>query len=535
MKTLSLAIGTALLVGGCDAPSATTDTVPGPKGDYSEAHRPRYHFTPPAKWMNDPNGMVYYDGEYHLFYQHYPDSSVWGPMHWGHAISTDLVRWKHLPIALAPDSLGMIFSGSAVVDWKNTSGFGVAGKPPLVAMYTYHDMAREKAGTVPWQTQAIAYSNDRGRTWTKYAGNPVVPNPGLRDMRDPKIVWHEASQRWIMVLAAGDRVRIFSSPNLRAWQQISEFGRDVGAHGGVWECPDLFPLVVEGTGETKWVLLVSINPGAPNGGSATQYFVGEFDGTTFSLDPSFSPSVGATGKESARGVWIDHGRDNYAGVTWSDVPDSPGQRLSIGWMSNWDYALKVPTAVWRSAMTVPRALTLHRTAGGPRLFSTPVKALRALRTETITMPAQRVDGSLAITLPPGVTAGSADVELEFVVTPGSVTDVALELTNAAGERYRVGFDAGTKQYYSDRTTSPHAFSTTFAPAMHRAPRVVADSVVRMHLYLDRASVELFADGGATALTDIVFPSQDFTTMRLVSQGAPVRLRHATISGMRSIW
>lgn len=541
MKLHRATVAAALMLGACSTPSPRVETAPatratvGPTAAYDEPHRPRFHFTPPAKWMNDPNGMVFYDGEYHLFYQHYPDGNVWGPMHWGHAVSTDLVRWEQLPIALYPDSLGLIFSGSVVVDWKNTSGFGVDGKPPLVAMYTYHDMAREKSGAATWQTQAIAYSNDRGRTWTKHTGNPVIPNPGIKDFRDPKVIWHEASQRWVMVLAAGDRLKLYASYNLRDWQPVSEFGQDLGAHGGVWECPDLFPLKVEGTGETKWVLLVSINPGGPNGGSATQYFVGNFDGSTFTLDPAFASSVGAAGKEASRGVWIDHGRDNYAGVTFSDVPAEDGRRLFIGWMSNWDYATVVPTEAWRSAMTLPRALTLHRTPAGPRLFSTPVKELRTLRTQTVSLRSQRLDGSTTLRLPAGATAAAAEVDLEFVVAPGTTPDVALELSNSVGDVYRVGYDGAARQYYSDRTATPRAFSAAFATAVHRAPRIVSDSIVRMHVYLDRASVELFGDGGATALTDIVFPSQEFTTLRLVTRGGSVKLQYANISGLASIW
>ena len=500
----------------------------------AEPHRPLYHFTPPSKWMNDPNGMVFYDGEYHLFYQYYPDSTVWGPMHWGHAVSTDLAHWTHLPIALYPDSLGLIFSGSAVVDWQNTSGFGKDDKPPLVAMFTYHNLAREKAGDTTVQKQGIAYSNDRGRTWTKYAGNPVIPNPGLKDFRDTKVLWHAASQRWIMVLAAGDRVRLYASYNLREWQPASEFGANVGAHGGVWECPDLFPIKVEGTNETRWALLVSINPGAPNGGSATQYFVGDFNGTSFTLDPAFASSAGAAGKEPSRGVWVDYGRDNYAGVTWSDIPTEDGRRIFLGWMSNWDYATVVPTLAWRSAMTVPRTLSLHKTTVGPRLFSTPVNELRLLRGETVSIPSRRITGAMPLQLPTGATAASAEVDLEFLVPPGTNTDVALELANAAGETYRVGFDASTSQYYSDRTGTPHSFSPKFATAVHHAPRIVADSILRMHVYLDRASAELFADGGATAMTDIYFPTQDFATMRLFVKGAPVQLRYATISGMRAM-
>ena len=500
----------------------------------AEPHRPLYHFTPPAKWMNDPNGMVFYEGEYHLFYQYFPDSTVWGPMHWGHAVSTDLANWTHLPIALYPDSIGLIFSGSAVVDWKNTSGFGKDGKPPLVAMFTQHNLAREKAGDTLVQKQSIAYSNDRGRTWTKFEGNPVIPNPGLKDFRDTKVIWHEASQRWIMVLAAGDRVRLYASYNLREWQQVSDFGAKVGAHGGVWECPDLFPIRIEGTTDTRWVLLVSINPGGPNGGSATQYFVGNFDGSTFTIDPTFPTSVGTAEKDPSRGVWVDHGRDNYAGVTWSDIPAEDGRRIFLGWMSNWDYATVVPTASWRSAMTVPRTLTLHRTSAGLRLFSTPVGELRLLRGETLTIPSQRIGGALPLRMPNGATPASADVDLEFLVPAGATTDLALELSNAAGESYRIGFDAAAKQFYSDRTNTPHAFSPTFATAVHHAPRIVSDSIVRMHLYIDRASVELFADGGATALTDIVFPSQDWSSMRLFVKGSAVRLRYASISGMRAM-
>lgn len=526
----------ALALGACQK-SATERpaTIATQIAGYGEPHRPQFHFTPPAKWMNDPNGMVFFDGEYHLFYQHFPDSTVWGPMHWGHAVSTDLIRWEQLPIALYPDSLGLIFSGSAVIDWKNTSGFGVDGKPPMVAMFTYHDMAAEKRGSQRFQTQGLAYSNDRGRSWTKFVGNPVIPNPGIRDFRDTKVFWHEANQGWVMVLAAADRVRLYTSENLRDWTPASEFGADLGAHGGVWECPDLFPLRIEGSSETKWVLLLSINPGGPNGGSATQYFVGDFDGTTFTLDPQFARGVGSAGKEPERGVWLDHGRDNYAGVTWSDIPATDGRRLFIGWMSNWDYATVVPTDVWRSAMTVPRTLSLHRTPVGMRVYSTPVSELRLLRNATTTMQAQRVSGALSLRLPAGGQASQSEIDIEFLVRAGDSSDVAIEISNAAGEVFRMGFDQATRRFYSDRTALPKAFSEKFATTIHHAPRVATDSVVRLHLYVDRASVELFADGGATALTDIMFPSQDFSTLRLVVKGDPITLRYATISALKSIW
>ncbi|HZF66021.1 MAG TPA: glycoside hydrolase family 32 protein, partial [Chitinophagaceae bacterium] len=232
-----------------------------------EPYRLQFHFSPKEKWMNDPNGMVFYNNIYHLFYQYNPNSTVWGPMHWGHATSSDLVHWKHQPIALYPDSLGTIFSGSAVVDWQNTSGFGREGKVPLVAIYTNHDHVGEKAKRSDFQVQSIAYSLDEGATWTKYNNNPILLNPGIKDFRDPKVIWHEVSRRWIMALATKDRVSFYSAPDLKNWTKESEFGERLGAHGGVWECPDLFPL--NHRGQELWVLLVSINPGGPNGGSAT--------------------------------------------------------------------------------------------------------------------------------------------------------------------------------------------------------------------------------------------------------------------------
>ena len=291
---------------------------PGPEPNTpnnKEQHRPNFHFTPPAKWMNDPNGMVYFDGEYHLFYQHFPDTTVWGPMHWGHAVSEDLIHWEHLPIALYPDSLGYIFSGSAVVDHQNTSGFGKDGQPPLVAIFTYHDPVGEKAGTIDFQYQGIAYSNDKGRTWTKYENNPVIPNPGIRDFRDTKVIWDEARGQWVLVLAAWDHIKIYSSSNLKDWEHQSDFGKEWGSHAGVWECPDLFPMQVAGTDEQKWVLLLSINPGSSNGGSGTQYFVGDFDGKTFTLDEDFAEVFGIEPSVVPNGVVYAHFEKGYEGWT----------------------------------------------------------------------------------------------------------------------------------------------------------------------------------------------------------------------------
>ena len=268
-----ITIGMALLALGCKTRKVTTQPY------MSEQHRPQFHFSPKAHWMNDPNGMVLLNGTYHLFFQHNPGGTTWGPMHWGHAISKDLLHWTEQPIALYPDSLGAIFSGSAVIDKENTAGFG---KNAMVAIFTYHNQQKEEAKTGLHQYQGIAYSTDEGKTWTKYKVNPVLPNPGIWDFRDPKVQWFEPDHKWVMTLATKDRITFYSSPDLKEWTRESDFGATVGAHGGIWECPDLFPLDLNG--QQKWVLLVSINPGGPSGGSATQYFTGSFDGKTFVPD-----------------------------------------------------------------------------------------------------------------------------------------------------------------------------------------------------------------------------------------------------------
>ena len=490
--------------------------------EYSEPHRPQYHFSPPEKWMNDPNGMVYYDGEYHLFYQYYPDSTVWGPMHWGHAVTRDLMHWEHLPIALYPDSLGYIFSGSAVVDWKNTSGFGKDGEPPLVAIFTHHNMAGEKTGKIDFQYQSIAYSNDKGRRWTKYKGNPVVPNPGIKDFRDPKVIWDDNSGQWVMVLAAQDQVKFYGSKNLKNWTMLSDFGKNLGSHGGVWECPDLFPLKVEGTGGMKWVLLVSINPGGPNGGSATQYFVGDFDGKNFNLDPGFKNKV-----TNEQAVWLDWGRDNYAGVTWSDMPEIDGRRIFLGWMSNWDYAKVVPTEKWRSAMTLPRELRLKKTDAGFRIFTKPARELELNKGKYSKMQTTRTKGRMPLASSVNFSPTQMEALLEFT------GDMAVELSNKKGEVYRIGYNSKTNEYYSDRTRSGElGFSDKFAAAIHKAPGIVHDSTKTMHIFFDVASAELFADDGQTVLTDIFFPTEDFTKAELVFDG---KLIKADFNEMKRVW
>ncbi len=463
---------------------------------FDEPFRPQYHFTPPAQWMNDPNGMVYYEGEYHLFYQHYPDSNVWGPMHWGHAVSEDLIHWEHLPIAIEPDSLGWIFSGSAVYDADNSSGLGTKDKPPLVAIYTYHDPVGAEAKRDDFQTQGIAYSTDNGRNWLKYEGNPILENPGIRDFRDPKVIW--VDDKWIMSLAVKDRISFYSSENLLEWEHESDFQPDWAAYGGVWECPDLFPLKTS-TGEEKWVLFVSINPGGPNGGSATQYFVGDFDGVSFTT-------------ETNEVKWLDYGADNYAGVTWSNIPEEDGRRLFIGWMSNWAYANVVPTENWRSANTLPRELTLNQRKGDYLVASSPVRELEKLREN-----AQEMEGS----------EWEIESELVELILRPEQGDFSVEIGNEKGEK--VVFRKNGEELSFDRSQSGiTGFSNVFGN-LHTAP-LEGLEVEQLRIFLDRSSIEIFVNNGELVLTEIIFPESPYSQIKLVG----FRDR-STVHELRGIW
>ena len=521
-----------VLVGSCGPQGSGSSADSGQEvgeARYHETYRPQFHFSPDSMWMNDPNGMVYYEGEYHLFYQHHPHSNVWGPMHWGHAISTDLVHWEHLPIALYPDSLGTIFSGSAVIDWKNSSGLGTSDQPPMVAIFTHHNQKLAETGSEKFQYQSIAYSLDKGRSWTKYPGNPVVKNPGVRDFRDPKVSWMEDAEKWIMTLAAHDRIMFYSSPDLINWNYESEFGANTGAHGGVWECPDLFPLEVNG--EKKWVLLVSINPGGPNGGSATQYFVGEFDGSEFhNENPGTEP------------LWLDYGKDNYAGVSWSDIPESDGRRLFMGWMSNWQYANQVPTELWRSAMTLPRELKLSENEKGYRLNSLPVEELKVLREERLELQA---DGNHRHDMGPKLGDNPPLFEMDLVFTydpaKAQTEEEALEfgitLKSDSDEFFIIGFNTREEQIFFGRqeNSGKSDFSEHFS-GVHAAPYQISEKgEIRFHAFIDLASVELFVDDGAVVLTDIVFPEAGYQTLSWYRSDSTVNLKRGDIYRLKRSW
>lgn len=489
---------------------------------YKEKYRPQFHFSPPKGWMNDPNGLVYCDGEYHLFYQHYPDTTIWGPMHWGHAVSKDMVHWKNLPIALYPDKLGYIFSGSAAIDRNNTSGFGTAENPPMIAIFTYHDMAGEKNGRTDYENQGIAYSVDKGRTWTKFAGNPVLLNPGIRDFRDPKLFWHRETRQWNVILSAHDRVRIYSSQNLKNWKFESEFGADAGAHGGVWECPDLFPLREEATGLTRWVMIVNIGSGGPNGGSGTQYFTGDYDGHRFTPD-------------SRETSWLDYGRDNYAGVTWSDIPESDGRRLFLGWMSNWNYAQAVPTFPWRSAMTIPRELKLVSASGKYRVCSVPIIEMDQLqeKDEIVQFTAAEIREELKLDLK-GINLQQCRLSLELEAKPGMTGSFCLVFENSLAEEVRLSYSWPEHLFRIDRSKSGEMkFSGRF-PGTDKAP-FDAGQLVRLDIFLDASSLELFADGGKLVMTNLFFPTENFTSVKLISTGGGLLLKGGGAAGLKSAW
>lgn len=466
----------------------------GPVSTATEPYRPQIHFSPKAHWINDPNGMVFHNGIYHLFYQYYPDATIWGPMHWGHATSKDMVHWQEQPIALYPDSLGYIFSGSAVVDLANTSGFGKKGQVPIVAIFTHHNAKLEKSDPTHVQQQSIAYSLDNGKTWTKYAGNPVVPNPGISDFRDPKVRWYEPQKKWIMTLATKDRVTFYSSPNLKNWTRESDFGVDAGAHGGVWECPDLFPL--KHNGKDVWVLIVNINPGGPNGGSATQYFLGDFDGKTF------RPNATQT-------KWMDYGTDNYAGVTFANTGN---RTVLMGWMNNWLYANKVPTMNWRGAMTVPRDLSLTPVGNELYLTSTPIRELDKLDKQVMSLTDLTVKGETDLTAKLNIGTGPYQLKL----TIPNPADFSLVLANQQGNELVIGYDKTANAYFIDRTRSGKSdFDTSFA-GRHTAPRLSIAPTMQLTLLIDKASVELFADGGLSVMTDIFFPDAPLNQLKIKS-------------------
>ncbi|APQ17771.1 glycoside hydrolase family 32 protein [Maribacter hydrothermalis] len=489
-------------------------------------YRPNFHFTSATGWMNDPNGMFFYNGYYHLYFQHYPDGTTWGPMHWGHAISTDLFNWKEQPIALYPDDLGYIFSGSAVVDHENTSGFGADGKTPIVAIFTSHDPKKEKTGEIDVENQSIAYSLDEGLTWTKYKDNPVLKNPGARDFRDPKVSWDEQKKRWTMVLAAGQEIQFYTSKDLKSWEKLTSFGEGIGNHDGVWECPDFFQLPVIGSSEKKWVLLVSINPGGPNTGSATQYFVGDFDGSNFILDESFKQEMG---KEHT--FWVDYGRDNYAGVTFSNIENKDGGKLFMGWMSNWLYANEVPTEKWRSAMTIARTLELTKGENTFRLVANPVPELNEFASEKLKNSDVLLEGNTLLTTSKAIDFTRAQINFKVEDLVDGV--YTFELSNSEGDSLRFGYDTRKGNYFVDRNKAGITdFSNKFSDRIAVAPRIASQNDWTGTIVIDKTSIELFFDDGQTVMTEIFFPKAPFDSLYFEAPSEESKLEYIEIHQLK---
>ncbi len=476
------------------APAAAT-TIDRTPIDCTPHHRPAAHFTARDTWLNDPNGLLHHDGVYHLFFQNNPHGSTWGNVSWGHATSTDLVTWDEQPVALHRTAEELVFSGSAVADVRNTAGFAGPGQTALVAIYTsaYTD-ASDRPGI---QAQSLAYSLDAGATWTRYAGNPVL-DLGSGEFRDPKVFWHGDDGddgddgRWVMVAveAVQRRVVVHSSPDLVHWTLESRFG-PAHAVGGVWECPDLFPLTVDGTGETRWVLVVSLNPGGIAGGSGTQYFVGDFDGRTFTPD-RLSGSA-----DLADYDWLDHGRDYYAAVSFNDAPD--GRRLMIGWASNWDYANETPTGPWRSAMSLVRELGLVRSADG-----------RLRVTQRPVLPAAG----------PGLggLAGLRVFDVRVPSAPGDRTDLVLVPdtdTDDGTSRVTLTVDGDSRTVSSDRTRCGATDFHAAFPSVDTAPLLGGD-VTDLRIVVDGSVLEVYVDGGLTTLTQVVFPHAPLTRLQTLA-------------------
>ncbi len=479
-----------------------------------EKFRPIYHHTPAYGWMNDANGLVYKDGEYHLYFQYNPYGSKWGNMHWGHSVSKDLVHWTHEQPAIARDTMGHIFSGSCVVDHNNTAGFG---KDAIIAFYTSH---KGLPGNHQRQQQCIAYSLDNGRTYTKYEGNPVVtPFDGLENFRDPKVFWYAPQNKWVMIVSADKNMRFYESKDLKKWNYMSEWGAGYGPQPNQFECPDFFEMAVDGNAQhKKWVMIVNINPGFVYGGSGTMYFVGQFDGHKFTCD---------TAPNDVK--WLDWGKDHYATVTYSNTP---GRIIAMPWMSNWQYANLTPTQQFRSQNALPRELKLYTADNGELLVSAaPVKETEALRNKATDLGSFEGEKQAKID-------NEGAFELDFDLQAGTADKCGVELANAKGEKVSIYYDAKAQRFVMDRAESgitefgnkvePHQLDNTQSLKRYKevtvnyhnafalgtwAPVPIKADTHHVQIFVDKSSVELFVDGGRIAMTNLVFPNEPYNQLR----------------------
>ena len=513
-----------------------SDTFDTTNTDY---YRPSYHFTPLYGWMNDPNGMVYKDGEYHLYFQYNPYGSKWGNMHWGHAVSKDLIHWQHLDPAIARDPVGHIFSGSSVIDKKNTAGYG---KDAIIAIYTNNSVNHD-------EVQCMAYSTDNGRTFTKYEGNPVLtPFDGLKDFRDPKVFWYEKGKCWYMIVSADKEMRLYKSKNLKKWDYVSAFGEGMGQQPCQYECPDFFQLPVNGDKKNmKWVMIMNINPGCMFGGSATEYFVGDFDGKTFTCqDPQESK-------------WLDYGKDHYATVTFSNTGD---RVLAMTWMSNWQYANLTPFKQNRGANGLPRELKLYEKNGKYYVQEGPAPEVLALRKVSHDLGDETVDGSKDIKGAAANMEGAFEIEAD--VTPNENGIAGIEISNNKRERTMIYFDMKKGRIVTDRTESgltdfgkksvPHDielawdkqreaqaklparevnsinYKNDFALATWAPLNLCEDGKKTYHvdIFVDKSSIELFVDGGRIAMTNLVFPVAPYENVKLYTKGGKAEFKNMKI-------
>ncbi len=468
--------------------------------DPDETYRPLVHFSPAFGWTNDPNGMVYTGGEWHLSLQYNPYGTSHGNMHWGLSVSKDLIHWEDRPAIIAPDELGSIFSGSAVVDHDNTAGFG---KDAIVAIYT-------SAGQ--GQRQSIAWSTDGGYTFHKYEGNPVLSDPEQRDFRDPKV--NRIGDQWVMALACGQVIRFYGSPDLKEWHFLSDFGTGLGSHAGVWECPDLLRFEYEG--KEKWVLFVSINPGGPNGGSITQYFIGDFDGQRFKADPLPYP------------LWVDEGVDNYAGVTFADAPD--GRTVFMGWMSNWAYTGSTPTLAFRNGMTLPRDLFLKDNGRHLILASVPSPEVDAARGASRQV--EGIEAANGYTLPEILAENKGAYELDFTVVPDAPGRFSLSLSNTKGEKAVWTFDLRNDRLELDRSKSG---LTDFHPSFAAKPVTVGlnpREEYKCRLFVDKLSTELFINDGDMVFTNCVFPTEVYNHFAIQAEGCKIQVKDVQVHELK---
>ncbi len=503
------------VVSGCD--------LYNPFNHYNETHRPQYHFSPPSNWMGAPGAMVYYRGDYHLFYVQNRAGNNPEAKSWGHAVSRNLVSWEHLPAAFSTEE-DRILPGSVVVDWENTAGFVSSGQEP--AMVAFYTTEKEEDAEIN-RYQQIAYSTDSGRTWVRNEKDPVL-NKEEGNLRDPKVFWHDSSEKWIMALAVPEEQKIsfYGSPDLKNWEKLSEFASKVrdGTVEADWERPELFELPVDGTESNKrWILQVNVSRDAAAGGSGAFYFVGEFTGEEFREDP----------EAGGQTRWVNYGRDFYGAISFSNIPGSDNRRIWMGWMNNWEYAENIPTAPWIGALTIPREVQLRTIDGETRMVQQPVVELRSLRAGRHRFRNRNLTEESNFLRETGITGKSAALIAEF--EPGNARSVGFELRRGTDERTIVGYDTERKELFVDRTESGNTgFDTTFA-GRQTAPLETRDERIKMRIFLDRSSVEVFGNEGEAVITAQIFPDPGSDGMALYIRGGEARLTSLDIWRLESIW